>query len=93
MSEIVAKLRESADALEKDLSFGLQSDVDAMREAADALEAAQKALAALVELKDQKDAGFKTFVEEERYRALKPAAWERARIIVQGISSGVQERE
>lgn len=35
----------------------------------------------LVQLKDMKDAGFKTYVEDEAYRARKASAWAHARAI------------
>jgi hypothetical protein len=44
------------------------------------------ALCELVNLKAAKDAGFKTYVEEEAYRARKVRAWERARDITMPAS-------
>lgn len=38
-----------------------------------------EALEELLTLKDAKDAGFTTYVEEQAYRARKPLAWDKAR--------------
>lgn len=87
-----ALLREAAAALsraeagreEKDRKYGIMLGQQGFEVYA--------ALRELVALKDAKDAGFKTFVEDEAYRAAKPKAWERARHAL-GLSSTAKGKD
>ncbi len=82
--------RDQRDRLEREVSSVCDRatpmpDDDLIR----AKERYRSALYDLVRLKAAKDAGFKTYVEEEAYRAAKSKAWERA----QHVTDPAQARD
>lgn len=84
--------RDERDRLEREFR-ALCDRANAVPTLIQAKERYRSALYDLVRLKAAKDAGFKTYVEEEAYRAAKSKAWERAQHVTDPAQaqSGVPE--